>query len=177
MSQAISESAVLKGTGKSWPLWCALLDGAQAHALSHKDIAAWLASEHGASHWWAQMLSVNYEQHIGRRVMGQDCTGKFRVSASKTMNVSMDDALSVWVQAMQGRSEFSDIAISRGPDISHTDKWRYWRCGLADGSAVSVNIYEKAPGKSALSVEHSKLESEVQVEHWRAWWKALLGGV
>ena len=68
-------------------------------------------------------------------------------------------------------TEFSDIAITRGPDISQTDKWRYWCCGLADGSAVSINIYEKAPGKSALSVEHAKLESEAQVEHWREWWK------
>ena len=177
MAQAISDDAVLKGTGKPWQHWCSALDAAQARDLSHKDTALWLATEHGVSHWWAQMLTVNYEQHIGRRVVGQDCTGKFRVSVSKTINGSMDDALALWVQAMQGRTEFSDIAISRGPDTSQTDKWRYWRCGLADGSAVSVNIYEKAPGKSALSVEHAKLESEAQVEHWREWWKGVLVGV
>ena len=95
------------------------------------------------------------------------------MSGSKTINGSMDDALGLWTKAMQGRTEFSDIAITRGPDTSQTDKWRYWRCGLADGSVVSVNIYEKAPGKSALSVEHAKLESEAQVEYWREWWKGV----
>ncbi|PWW14218.1 MULTISPECIES: hypothetical protein [Pseudidiomarina] len=49
--------------------------------------------------------------------------------------------------------------------------------GLHDGSAVSMNIYGKPPGKSALSIEHSKLESEAQVEHWRGWWKAVLKGL
>jgi len=39
---------------------------------------------------------------------------------------------------------------------------------------VNVNIYEKAPGKSSLGVQHEKLESPEQIEHWRAWWKRFL---
>ena len=90
MAQAISNEAVLKGTGKAWQQWCDALDAANAQNMSHKDIAQWLVTEHGTSHWWTQMLTVNYEQHIGRRVVGQDCTGKFRVSASKTINGHSD---------------------------------------------------------------------------------------
>lgn len=174
MATSISDDAILKATGQPWQHWCETLEQAGARDLTHTEIAQYLAQQQHLSHWWAQMLTVNFEQHIGRRVVGQDCTGKFRVSASKTVAGSMDDALTLWMNAMQSRTDFSDIPISRGPDISQTEKWRYWRCGLADGSAVSINIYEKAPGKAALSVEHSKLESDAQVEHWREYWKGIL---
>ncbi|HUC20676.1 MAG TPA: hypothetical protein VMR98_04240 [Candidatus Polarisedimenticolaceae bacterium] len=47
----------------------------------------------------------------------------------------------------------------------------------APGTRISVPMYQKAPGKVALSVQHEKLESTEQVEHWRAYWKELLSQV
>ena len=89
----------------------------------------------------------------------------------------MDNALQRWQQLVSDEQEFADVSISRGPDISQTEKWRYWRCGLADGSRVNINIYQKSPDKAALSVQHDKLESEVQVEFWRSYWKGRLTGL
>jgi hypothetical protein len=133
--------------------------------MSHKDIAAALLRAHSLSQWWAQMLTVQYEQVIGRRVAGQDCSGSFSVSVSKTLPGTPDDALAHWLALVAGCREFSDIAISREPTVSHTEKWRYWRCGLADGSRVNVNISHKSTDKTALSVQHEKLESAEQVAH------------
>ena len=48
------------------------------------------------------------------------------------------------------------------------------RCGLADGSRLNINIYQKAADKAALSIQHEKLESEAQVEFWRSYWKGRL---
>lgn len=173
MAISMSEQAILKGSGQPWQHWLALLQQQQAATLSHKEIAAYL-SQHEASPWWAQMLAVQYEQHIGRRVVGQDCTGSFSVSVNKTLPGTMDDALQRWQQLVANEQAFADISISRGPDISQTEKWRYWRCGLADGSRVNINIYQKNADKAALSVQHEKLESEAQVEFWRSYWKARL---
>lgn len=170
MTKTISDEAIEKGTGRSWSQWLDLLESFDASSLSHKDIAARLGDE-GASGWWAQMLTVAYEQHIGRRVPGQDCTGSFAVSVSKTLPGSMDNALERWQELMAGADELSDIALTRGPETSSTEKWRYWRCGLADGSRVNVHIHQKSPDKAALGIQHDKLESEAQVEHWRAFWK------
>lgn len=171
MALSISEDAILKGTGQPWSHWLHWLHGIEASELSHKDIASKLSEQNGISGWWAQMLTVQFEQAIGRRVAGQDCSGSFSVTASKTMPGSMDDALASWQQHMKDCTAFSDIAISRGPDISSTEKWRYWRCGLADGSRVNINIYQKSPDKASLSIQHEKLESTEQVEHWRSYWK------
>jgi predicted Zn-dependent protease len=174
MAQAVSPEAIEKATGKSWDDWLAFFESIDAASLSHADIARKTHEQGGATGWWSQMLTVAYEQHIGRRVPGQDCEGEFSVAVSKILNSDMDASLQWWQNAVGGQDTFADVAISRGPDVSETDKWRYWRAGLADGSRVNVNIYEKAAGKSILGIQHEKLESTEQVEHWRAFWKKLL---
>jgi hypothetical protein len=174
MTQAISPEAIEKGTGKTWDAWIAFFDAMDAASLSHKDIAKKTHENGGATGWWAQMLTVAYEQHIGRRVPGQDCDGEYSVSVSKTLNADLDNALQWWLEAVEGIEDLSGVGVTSGPDVNKTDKWRYWRAGLADGSRVNVNIYEKSAGKSSLGIQHEKLESADQIEHWRAWWKAFL---
>jgi hypothetical protein len=173
VTKAINIAAVEKATGKSWEQWLKFFDSIKAKNLSHKEIAR-KVYESGTPGWWSQMLTVAYEQHIGRRVPGQDCDGEFNVSASKTLKGTMDEALERWIKLTKNREEFSDIAISRVPNISKTEKWRYWHCGLADGSRISVSIYQKSPDKVSLGLGHEKLESVDHAEHWRAYWKDLL---
>jgi len=174
MPQGVSPESIAKATGKSWDAWLAFYETMDAASLPHTEIARKTHEDGGATGWWSQMLTVAYEQHIGRRIPGQDCDGEYSVSISKTLNGSMDFALQWWLDAVEGLDGFSDVSISRGPDVSESAKWRYWRIGLADGSRVNVNIYEKAPGKSGLGIQHEKLESTEQIEHWRAWWKQFL---
>ncbi|MGD9714027.1 MAG: hypothetical protein AB7V46_18505 [Thermomicrobiales bacterium] len=175
MSQAIRDEAVIAATDHSLSHWYAFLETHRGSEMSHKEIAELLRTKGGVVPWWSQMLTVAYEQHIGRRVPGQDCDGEFSVSVSKTLNgMSMDEALAWWERSVAGKDMFADIPISRGPDTSMTEKWRYWRAGLADGSAINVNIYEKAPGKASLSVQHVQLESTDHIDHWRAHWKDFL---
>ncbi|HJQ08659.1 MAG TPA: hypothetical protein VJ836_04235 [Candidatus Saccharimonadales bacterium] len=170
----ISEQAIEKATHKTWKEWLRFLESIDASKLTHKEIAERLYQDGGAPGWWAQMITVAYEQHIGRRVPGQDCDGEFSVSVSKALDGTMDQALGKWLSLIEGRKAFSDIPVSRAGEVITTDKWRYWRAGLADGSRVNVNIYEKAPDKAGLSVQHEKLESSDQVDHWRSFWKKLL---
>lgn len=166
-------AAIEKATGKSWDDWLGFFDSIGAKNLSHKDIAK-KVHEAGTPGWWSQNVTVAYEQHIGRRVPGQDCNGEFQVSVSKTLEGSMGEVLERWTKLTRGREEFSDIAISRDPTTSSTEKWRHWYCGLADGSRIAVNIYQKSPTKASLGLGHEKLESAEQAEHWCTFWKELL---
>lgn len=171
MVRTMNVAALENGTGKSWSEIEQYLAGIGADQLSHKEIAGKLHEDGIAEAWWAQSVTVAYEQQIGRRVPGQDCNGEYSVSVSKTIIGELDDALRVWQEHVGSAEAFSAIDISRGPERSSTEKWRYWRCGLSDGSRVNVNIYQKAAGKAALSIQHERLESSEQVEHWRAFWK------
>ena len=65
------------------------------------------------------------------------------------------------------------IPLDKAPATSSTDKWRYWRAALSDGSRVSLDIYQKAPGKASMGISHTKLDSAESVEHWRAFWRGL----
>ena len=176
MAAALSPKAIEAETGRSWDEWVAYFDSKGASELSHQEIVD-LASALGAPPWWRQMVTVAYEQHIGRRVPGQRGDGTFAISASKTITASLDGALERWVEHVGTPADVSGIRLERGPDISSTKKWRYWRCGLSDGSRVTVNISAKSETKSVVSVQHEGLESEEAGEHWRSFWKATLSSL
>jgi hypothetical protein len=96
------------------------------------------------------------------------------MSVVKTIDGTIDEALFAWSDAVSGRSDFSHVGVARAPETTRTKKWCYWRCGLADGSRVVVNISAESPSKAILSIQHEGLESAEQAEHRRRYWKELL---
>lgn len=177
MIQTISKQAIEKATNKSWDWWLQFFERIGASELSHKEIAQAAYDRAGAPGWWAQAVTVAYEQSIGRRQPGQDSDGSFTVSASKTLDGSMDEALRRWQKLVAGRRQFGGIAIAEAPEVSRTDKWRYWRCNFVDGSRAVLTIYQKSPDKAMLGIDHAKLISSEQAEAWRGFWRELLQGV
>jgi hypothetical protein len=75
---------------------------------------------------------------------------------------------------MEDRKELGGVRVSREPRQSVTEKWCYWRCGLQDGTRVTVTIGAKTPNKTLLAVQHEKLQTGDEIEHWRAFWNDLL---
>jgi hypothetical protein len=82
----VSEAAMLSATGKHPDEWFALLDSAGATEWSHTTIARWL-SDLAVDGWWAQSITVRYEQARGMRLPGQQSDGTFAVSASRSVTV------------------------------------------------------------------------------------------
>lgn len=161
------------GTGKSWEYWLDFLESIHAKDLPHDEIAR-KVNEHGANEWWSQGVTIAYEQHLRRRKPGQTCNGDFQVTVSKTVAGNMDEALAKWLETVKDSSEFNGMKITRAGNVSQTKKWRYWRCGLEDGSAVSVNIQTKpSADKSMLAINHDKLQNGEDVERWRTYWKTI----
>lgn len=170
----ISDEAIKKATGEPWAYWYDVLIKNHAEEMPHKEIAGWLSEEQGVPPWWCQMLTVRFEQVIGRRKPGEIANGQYSVGVSVTRPGSMDDALSWWEKKVSSLSAFNEIDWADKPKQTKTDKWRYWKVKLADESPVFVNIYEKAPGKSGVQVAQEKLKDAEAVEQWRAYWKDFL---
>jgi hypothetical protein len=173
MSELISDKAIEKSTGASWSTWLERLQQMGASDLSHKEIASKLVSEYQVAGWWAQSLTVRYEQVTGRRKPGQSNAGDFSVSVSKTLAGTVDDALHQWLKVAQSRTEFNGVSIITS-STTQTEKWRHYRVALRDGSRVVVGIYAKTPAKVGFSLQHDKLSSAKTAESWRAYWKSLL---
>lgn len=179
MTKPSNIKALETGSGIPWSEWVVYFESINADELNHTEMAAKALDkilETGKSkspEWWAQGVTVAYEQHIGRRKPGQTCDGKFSVTVSKTIDGDMDAALEKWEKRVEGITEFNNIKMGRKPSVSQTEKWRYWRCGMEDGSAISVNIQNKPNGvKSTLAINHDKLNNAEDVEKWRAFWKS-----
>lgn len=178
MVKAHSTAGIEKTSGRSWEGWVTLLDAAGAEKLKHSEIAT-LSYENMPEHvsnrgWWAQGVAIAYEHQKGLRVPGQSSTGDFSANASKTLAGDKDTVLSRWMDVVEGREEFGDVPVEDEPTTSSTEKWRYWRTSLADGTRVSVTISEKPGGKSTLAVQHSKLESAEDIDRWKPIWKEIL---
>lgn len=174
----MSDAALQAATGKKWDEWYAILDSAGAREMPHKEIAQWLHDSGTLTlPWWGQMVTVGYEQHIGRRESGQNCYGDFVANASKTLPGTLDSALAAWLARVAGLGDFNGVPLAGEPRVTSTEKWRYWRAVLADGSAVSVNIGLKGEGKVGLAVDHGKLADQEAVTAWKAYWKEFLSTV
>lgn len=173
MSELISDKAIEKSTGVTWSDWVERFDQMGAQDLSHKDIATRLVTEYQVAGWWAQSLTVRYEQAIGRRKPGQSNAGDFSVSVSKTLTGTMDEALHWWLKIVQSRTEFNDVSIVSS-STTETEKWRNYRAALKDGSRVVVGIYAKTPTKAGFGLQHDNLPTPAAADAWRTYWKSLI---
>ncbi len=173
MSELISDKAIEESTGESWQTWFDRLEKMGARDLSHKEIAAKLESDYQVAGWWAQALTVRYEQTIGRRKAGQSNNGDFSVSVAKTLPGTMDEVMEWWLNKAQSRTEYNNVEIVTS-SATQTEKWRHYRVVLQDGSRAVISIYAKTPSKASLGLQHDKLPSAEAAESWRAYWKSLL---
>ena len=101
----MNEKSVMRATGRTLDEWFRLIEREGMSEASHKRIAAELHKHHGASAWWAQEITVAYEKHIGRRVLGQTADGLFQIGVSKTVDAPAE---AVW-KCLESREGISLI--------------------------------------------------------------------
>ena len=145
----MDDAKILAATGKALEDWCAILDERGARDLPHRDIARLLQGDYGVPGWWSQSVTVEYEKRIGRREAGQRQSGEYEANATRTLPVTMDAALDSWLARLPGagpQSAFDGVAFAGEPSTSRTDKRRYWRVALDDGSRVTVYFSAKPDG-------------------------------
>ena len=85
-THAISEDSVRDKTGHGWDHWFKILDAFDVVKHGHSKAAAHLVDAHGVSGWWAQSISVRYEQERGLRDVGQQGDKLYAVSVQRTFD-------------------------------------------------------------------------------------------
>ncbi|MUN64728.1 hypothetical protein GMA12_16540 [Kocuria sediminis] len=177
-TRGTSTRGITEATGTPWETWTARLDAHGARRMSHGRIAQYLAEQLDGvvenPGWWAQQITVAYEQHTGARRPGQAGDGSWAVSAGRTVPGTPDEVLARWDALMGAAPEVAGVAPEGRPGTSATETWRYWRMRLVDGSRVAVHIRAKDAGRCTVGVSHSGLASPEDVEHRRAFWKERL---
>lgn len=165
----ISDEAVSKATGRDWAAWIAVLDGAGAVTRTHKEIAQLLHHELGvASGWWAQMISVGYEQEKGLREVHQKLDG-YVASASRTLPIGIQAASAAWHDAALRQTWLTEPFTI---DTSTPEK--SIRIAWPDGTRVDVHLSAKAPTKTQVAIQHSKLADPDAVAMRKTFWREAL---
>lgn len=186
--------AIASATGRTWADWTAWLDDAGAReAASHGDIAALALArmrEPGAPavdnpEWWAQSVTVAYEQHIGRRMPGQRTDGTFDATASRTVAGTREDVHGRLLGVLETARADDDgrlrgVRPAREPTASMTAKRTFWRVALEDGSRTELAVEARPaadgkPAKASVTARQSKVGSPEEATAWKAFWKDLLG--
>jgi hypothetical protein len=178
MTKAADVNTIEKGTGIAWPEWLKFLSDINAKDLPHKEIAEQVHQKLEDSlenpSWWAQSVTVAYEQHIGRRKPGQKNDGTFETSVIKTLAASMDDVFQKWLDDYGKQAEFNHIPIAKPATTTSTDKRHHWGVNLHDGSRINVDTDSYTPGKTRITITHTRLSSQATSDHWRQYWQNLL---
>ena len=144
---------VRKATGRYQSDWYELLDKWGAPGRPYREIAAWLTGKHGISRWWAQKLIVEYEQDRGVRDPGSRSNGTFEVSASKTVDVPIDEVFAAFVDGRKRKTWLPEGKLSLRTSESPRAAQFEWN----GSSTVKVTFTRRGPSKTTVSVVHSGL--------------------
>ncbi|GAA4371970.1 hypothetical protein [Agromyces bauzanensis] len=150
-TEGVGDGAVLGATGRERSEWFALLDRADAATWRHKDIAAWLSGEQGVDAWWAQHLTVAYEQARGIREPGQRQDGTFEASVSRTVALDPADALQALAAVVTAELGVEPLALNL------TAKHPTARFPLDSGEFVLASASPLGDGRSSIGLTWGRM--------------------
>lgn len=162
---SVSSAAVREATGKTPAQWHTLLDKAGAVRKSHRENAEWLHARHQLPGWWAQMITVGYEQARGLRAKHEKPDG-FEVSVSKTISAPVAAAFDAWKDPSLREKWLPHTPLSVRKATPHKSIRITW----GDGTNLSVNFWPKGPLKCQVVPQHGRLPDAASAERMKGFW-------
>ena len=173
MAKKISGEAVTKSTGKTWKGWFSLLNKAGAKKMEHKQVAKLLHIRYGLSGWWAQMVTVQYEQEVKGRKKHEMPDG-FQISKSTTLTASVTKTYNMINSPIKRIVWLKDPAIT----ITKSTKDKSIRGKWIDKKAnIEFQFYPKGDGKTQLVVQQSKIKTAKEAETMKIYWRKQLNNL
>ena len=163
-----SDEVIRANTGHSWDEWFVLLDGWGAAERPHTEIARWVHQEHGVDGWWAQGVTVAYEQARGLRAPGQRRGGHFEVSASKTVAVPVERLYEAFADPALRERWLPGAAF----EVRTAIPGKSIRANWEDGSTRLVILFTaRGESKSQVALVHERLPDAATAEQLKPWWR------
>lgn len=166
----VAEERMVEATGRGWQEWFAILDGWNGTSHNHTEIARWLMEEQGVPGWYAQSLTVGYEQARGLRAPGQRKDG-FAAGASRTVGVPVERLFEAFTDESL-RERWAPRAELRERTATAPRTARYdWE----DGSTrVIVGFDSLGEAKSRVALSHERLPDADSADEMKSWWRERL---
>ncbi|MGN9767957.1 hypothetical protein ACTMS2_22715 [Micromonospora sp. SD12] len=170
----ISDALLRERTGRGWDEWFALLDAWGATGRTHTEIARWLVTTHEVAGWWAQSVTVGYEQTRGLRAPGQRRGGDFSAAGSRTVGVPVQRLFDAFADDALRRRWLPDTTVR----VRTATPARTFRADWGDGpTRLVVGFAVVGATKSRVSVQHEKLTGAQQAAELKAYWRERLAAL
>ncbi len=169
--------SVERATNRSWDEWLQFMEAIGANRLSHHEIAAKVLEELDGKvdnlGWWAQSVTVAYEQYTGHRIPGQRPDGTFQTSVSKTTPLGMQELMDRWVNFAARDTEVLAL-ITNEARVSGTEKRITWRTKAHDGSDIRVTSEPKKDGTASIIAVQMGLQTSELNNEAKSKWSSIL---
>ena len=162
-ADSIGDRAVLERTGRGRAEWFTLLDAAGATGWGHTAIARWLVAEHEVDGWWAQSVTVAYEQARGLRAPGQRPDGTFEASVSRAMDAP-PEACRTWFLEEGRRGRWLDV-VPEVRGVSRTVRWTW-----PVSTRVTISFQPLPQDRTRVTVTHHGLPDGAALAERKAAW-------
>lgn len=167
----LPDEAVRERTGRGTDEWFTLLDAWGAGALSHTEIARRLVDVHQVDGWWAQSITVAYEQARGLRAPGQRADGTFSVSATKIVAVPAERLHQAFADEHLRARWLPDASIrvrTATPPRSFRADWE------EDGTRIVVGFVAKGDDRTQVAVQHTRIANAEAAARIKTYWRERL---
>ncbi|MEM6674838.1 MAG: hypothetical protein AAF726_18465 [Planctomycetota bacterium] len=166
----MSDEAVAKKTGMTWPQWVAELDKVGAAGMLHREIAKHVDSNWPVGGWWAQTVTVGYERVRGLRDVGQRRFGKeggtYDANKSKTYPVPVAELYKAFATKRVRERFLPGIEMT----IRTSTKDKSMRISWPGETSVHLYFTDKGPAKSQVQVQQVGLASKADAETAKGEW-------
>ena len=163
-----SDEVIRSNTGKAWDEWFALLDAWGGVERPHPEIARWLNQEHGIPGWWAQGVTVAYEQARGLRAPRQRRGGQFEVNASKTVAVPVERLYEAFADPALRERWLPGAAF----EVRTARPGKSIRANWEDGSTrLVIGFTAHGEARSQVALAHERIPDAATADKLKAWWR------
>ena len=134
------------------------------------EIAVYLREQENVSPWWSQEVTVQYERARGLREKHQTLSG-YQVSVSKTIAVPLDALYTACADDKARSSWLGEAPLTVRKATPLKSVRATWGRGRQQRRH---QLLRKGAAKSQVTVQHSKLADQEEVEKRQTYWKAAL---
>lgn len=116
--------------------------------------------------WWAQMLTVGYEQARGLRRLHQKPEG-FEISASRVIEAPVESVFSAWMDETTRARWLPEPGLT----VHKSTPYKSLRATWTDGSkSISVNFYPRGDARTQVALQHGKLADAAAASRMKSFW-------
>lgn len=129
--------------------------------------------EEGVEGWWAQSITVAYEQERGMRLPGQMSDGTFSVTGSRTVAVPVQRLFAAFAdEALRDR-----WLPGAGLRVRTATEPKNFRADWEGGGLLVAGFTAKGEAKSHVGIAHERLPDAEQAARTKAYWRERLAAL